>query len=127
MKVAGLVFSARKSGNGFNCIRYCLDKLEAKGFKTVLINAFDFEIKPCSHCNYECYAEEIRGKREKCPMRDDVPKMYELIKDADMLLFAVPCYGGHAPAIYRAWAERISHLQNSTNSSGTLRSFKSCF
>jgi len=110
MKVTGLVFSARKSGNGFNCMRYCLDKLEDKGFQTVLVNAFDYEIKSCSHCNYECYAEEIRGTREECPVKDDVPKMYELIKDSDMLLFAVPCYGGHTPATYRAWAERVPHL-----------------
>jgi len=110
MKLAGLVFSARKHGNGFNCIKYCLDRLEEKGFKTVLINAFDYEIKPCSHCNYECYAEEIRGSREECPIKDDVPKMYELIKDANMFLFAVPCYGGHTPGIYRAWTERLPHL-----------------
>jgi len=96
MKVVGLVFSARKTGNGYSCMRYCLDTLEQKGFKTVLINAYDYEIKPCSHCNYECYAEEIRGKREECPVKDDVPKMYELIKNADMILFAIPCYGGHA-------------------------------
>ncbi len=110
MKVAGLVFSARKRGNGYHCMKYCLDKLEEKGFRTLLVNAFDYEIKPCSHCNYECYAEEIRGKPEECPVKDDVLKMYELIEDADMLLFAVPCYGGHTPAIYRAWAERITHL-----------------
>jgi len=110
MKVAGLVFSARKSGSGFNCIRYCLERFEQKGFKTALVNAFDYEIKPCSHCNYECYAEEIRGKREECPVKDDVPKLFELTKDADMLLFAVPCYGGHVPAIYRAWTERVPHL-----------------
>jgi len=45
MKAAGLVFSARKSGDGFNCMRYCLDKLEEKGFKTEVVNAFDYEIK----------------------------------------------------------------------------------
>jgi len=65
MKVAGVVFSARKTGNGFACMRYCLDKLEEEGFKTMLVNAFDYEIKPCSHCNYECYGQEIRGKREE--------------------------------------------------------------
>jgi len=110
MKVAGLVFSARKSGNGFNCMKYCLDRLKKKGFKTKLINAYDFEIKPCSHCNYECYAEEIRGKREDCPVKDDIPKIFELIKDANWLLFAVPCYGGHTAAIYKAWTERVPHL-----------------
>jgi len=110
LKVAGLVFSARKQGNGFNCMRYCLDRLEEKGFETLLVNAFDFEIKACSHCDYECYAEEIRGRREDCPLKDDVPEMFGMVKDADWLLLAVPCYGGHAPAIYKAWVERVPHL-----------------
>jgi len=110
LKVAGLVFSARRKGNGFHCMKYCLDKLEKKGFVTLLVNAFDFEIKACSHCDYECYAEEIKGRREDCPIEDDVPKMFGMVRDADWLLFAIPCYGGHAPAIYKAWAERIPHL-----------------
>jgi len=91
-------------------MRYCLNRLEEKGFETLLVNAFDFEIKACSHCNYECYAEEIRGRREDCPVRDDVPEMFETVRDSDWLLFAVPCYGGHVPAIYKAWVERIPHL-----------------
>jgi len=110
MKVAGLVFSARKTGNGFSCMRHCLHRFEERGFRTVLLNAFDYEIKPCSHCNYECYGEEIRGKLEECPVKDDVCRMYEQTNDADFLLLAVPCYGGHTPAIYRAWAERVPHL-----------------
>jgi len=110
VKVAGLVFSARKRGNGFNCMKYCLDRLQEKGFDAMLLNAFDFEIKPCSHCDYECYAEEIRDKREDCPVKDDVPKMLESIWNVDWLLFAIPCYGGHASAIYRAWEERVPHV-----------------
>jgi len=111
MKAIGLVFSARKSGNGFHCMKYCLNRLKNRGFETSLINCFDYDVKPCSHCNYECYAQEIRGTYEECPVKDDVSRIYGLIKDADWLLFAVPCYGGHVSAIYRAWAERIPHIQ----------------
>jgi len=112
MKVAGVVFSARKTGNGFSCIRYCLDRLEGKGFKTVLINAFDYEIKPCSHCNYECYAKTIRGREEQCPIEDDVPKLYETMKATDLLLFAIPTYGGRVPGIFQAFRERTSGLSS---------------
>jgi len=31
MKVADVVLSARKSGNGFNCMKYCLDGFAKKG------------------------------------------------------------------------------------------------
>jgi multimeric flavodoxin WrbA len=127
MKVAGLVFSARKRGNGFQCMKYCIDKLKERGFKTMLLNAYDYEIKPCSHCNYECYSGEIRGTREKCPVKDDLPEMYESIKDADWLVFAVPCYGGHTPAIYRAWAERMPHLPEVNDEFKSFEQFQKAF
>jgi len=112
MKVAGLVFSARKRGNGFHCMKYCLDKLARKDFKTMLVNAFDYEIKPCSHCNYECYAKTIRSKDEHCPIEDDVPKLYEMIKATDLALFAMPTYGGRVLGIFQAFRERSSGLSH---------------
>jgi multimeric flavodoxin WrbA len=112
MKVGGLVFSARKAGNGFDCMRHCLDKLEGNGFETVLVNAFDYEIKPCSHCSYECYSRDNESKRRECPLVDDVPKMYALIKDMDFLLFSVPHYAGHISGLYKAWVERLPHIPN---------------
>ncbi len=38
MKVAGLASITRKSGNGFNCMKYCLDGLAKKG----LTDSFGF-------------------------------------------------------------------------------------
>jgi multimeric flavodoxin WrbA len=110
MKIAGMVFSARKVGNGFNCMKYCLDKLGDEGCETMLINAFDYEIKPCGHCNYECYSNEIRGKLARCPVRDDIPQIYVSIRDKDFLLFAVPNYAGHVAGLYKAWVERLPHI-----------------
>lgn len=112
MKVAALVFSARKSGNGFHCMKYCLGRLEEKGFKTVLVNAYEYEIKPCSHCNYECYAKTIRGRDEWCPIVDDVPKIYEMMKATDLILLAIPTYGGRVPGIFQAFRERTSGLSH---------------
>ena len=33
MKVADVVLSARKSGNGFSCMKYCLDGFADKGLR----------------------------------------------------------------------------------------------
>jgi len=112
LKIVGLVFSARKAGNGFKCMKYCLERMERKGFKTVLVNAYDYEIKPCSHCNYECYAKTIRGRAEQCPIEDDVPKLYRMMKATDYILMAMPTYGGRLPAIFKAFAERTSGLEH---------------
>jgi len=106
MKALGGVFSARKRGNCLNCVEYVLKKLEKSGFATEVINAYDYEIKPCSHCNYECFAKDIRGREEKCPIQDDVPWIYEKVREADVVVLAVPNYGGNVSGLYRAWAER---------------------
>ena len=106
MKALGIAFSARKRGNCLCCVEYVLKKLEEKDFTTEIVNVYDYEIRPCSHCNYECFAKELRGKEEECPIRDDVPKIYEKMKKADIIVMAVPTYGGNVSGLYRAWTER---------------------
>jgi len=106
MKALGIAFSARKRGNCLNCIEYVLTKLKEQGFKTEIINACDYEIKPCSHCNYECFAKELRDQKEECPIRDDAPKIYSKMKEADIIVLAVPTYGGKASSLYCAFTER---------------------
>lgn len=106
MKALGIAFSARKRGNCLGCIEYALNRLKGKGFETKVINAYDYEIKPCSHCNYECFAHIIRGKKEDCPIQDDIPKIYREMKEADVAILAIPTYGGKPAAIYSAFTER---------------------
>jgi multimeric flavodoxin WrbA len=110
MKALGIAFSARKRGNCLNCIEYVLAKLKEQGFETEVINAYDSEIKPCSHCNYECFAKELRGKKEECPIQDDVPKIYSKMKEADIIVLAVPTYGGKAASLYCAFTERTQGI-----------------
>jgi multimeric flavodoxin WrbA len=106
MKALGLAFSARKRGNCLNCIEYLLKKLEEQGFQTEIVNAFDYEITPCSNCDYECFAPELSRKKKRCPIRDDVPKIYGKMKEADVIVLAVPTYGGKAAGLYCSFTER---------------------
>jgi len=110
MKALGIAFSARKRGNCLNCIGYVLTKLKEQGFETDVINAYDCEIKPCSHCDYECFARELRGEDEKCPIQDDVPRIYSKMKEADIIVLAVPTYGGKAASLYCAFSERVQGI-----------------
>ena len=110
MNALGIAFSARKRGNCLNCIEYVLTKLKEQGFKTEIVNAYDSEIKPCSHCNYECFAQRLRGKDEKCPIQDDTPKIYAKMKEADIIVLAVPTYGGKASSLYCAFTERTQGI-----------------
>ncbi|RSN66983.1 flavodoxin family protein [Candidatus Korarchaeum cryptofilum] len=115
LRIAGVVVSARREGNCLNCMKYCLSKLSEMGFDTLLINFYDYNILPCSHCDYECYAFEIRGREERCPIDDDVPKLYGMLESCDAIIFAIPCYGGHVPALYRAWDMRVAHIPGKTD------------
>ncbi|MDH7477140.1 MAG: flavodoxin family protein [Candidatus Bathyarchaeota archaeon] len=106
MKALGIAFSARKRGNCLNSMEYVLGKLKAQKFETETINIYDYEVKPCSHCNYECFGLKLRGKEEQCPIRDDVPKIYKKMKEADVIILAVPTYGGKPAGLYSAFTER---------------------
>jgi len=110
MKALGIAFSARKRGNCLNSVQYVLGKLEEQGFTTEVINVYDYEVKSCSHCEYECFSKELRGAEEKCPIQDDVPKIYRMIRDADVIVLAVPTYGGKASSLYCAFTERAQGI-----------------
>ena len=110
MKALGVAFSARKRGNCLNCLEYVLTKLKEQEFEVEVINAYNCEVKPCSHCNYECFSRELRGKDEACPIQDDVQRIYNRMKEADIIVLAVPTYGGKAASLYCAFTERAQGI-----------------
>jgi multimeric flavodoxin WrbA len=107
MKILGMVFSARKEGNCLKCVKYCLDKFKKHGSETEILNSFEHEIRPCSHCGYECFTNK------KCLIKDDIPEVYKKCGDADILIFAIPTYGGHLSSQYFAFSERSQAIFNS--------------
>ncbi len=110
MRVLGIAFSARREGNCLSCVLYCLDKFREKGFEVELLNAYDLEITPCSHCEYECFNE-----RHSCPINDDVPEIYRKLEEIDLALFGVPNYVGHSCGLYRGFIERAQALRAGCN------------
>jgi len=105
MKALGLVFSARKMGNCLGCVEFVLGKLREKGFETEVLNMYDYNICPCSHCGYECFSKD-----QKCPINDDIPLIYQKVRDSDVLVFAVTTYGSNVSGLYKAWAERVQAI-----------------
>lgn len=110
MNALGIAFSARRKGNCLNCVEYVLTKLRDHGFETSIVNAYEYSITPCSHCNYECFARSLRGADEKCPIHDDVPQIYTKMKEADIIVLAVPTYSGKASGLYCAFTERAQGI-----------------
>ena len=108
MKALGVVFSARKEGNCLRLTAHCLEQLGRHGYETGIINAYESEIIPCSHCGYECFAAD------GCPIMDDVEAIYRRCEAADVLIFAIPTYAGHLASLYLAFSERVGVFQRSS-------------
>jgi len=106
VKALGLIFSARKRGNCYDCANYCLDRLREESIETQLINIHDYTIEPCNHCNYECFSERIRGTKEICPINDDLPQIYHEFEDSSIIILGVPTYVGQVPSLFRIFEER---------------------
>jgi len=119
LKALGIAFSARKKGNCLECIEYVLAKLKKHKFQTEIVNIYDLQVKPCSNCSYECFSRELRGREEKCPIDDDVAKIYSKMKEADIIVLAIPTYGGKPASLYCAFTERTQGIF------GTYEEFKS--
>jgi multimeric flavodoxin WrbA len=41
------------------------------------------------------------------PINDDVSRIYGMLEGADAIIFTIPNYEGHVPALYRAWDMRV--------------------
>jgi multimeric flavodoxin WrbA len=108
MKALALVVSARKQGNCYDFARFVLDRLEAAGIETELINFYDYQINPCRHCAYECVQRHNpqKGVDAPCPIDDDVRTIWEKTWAADILFLFVPNYGGLPPALWIAFSQR---------------------
>lgn len=103
MKVLGINFSYRKSGNCANCIKFCLGKLEESNVETEKIDIFDFNLSPCSDCDYLCF-------RGKCPKEDGIHEIISKCKKADKIIFALPTFRGHLPSSYFIFSERLQGI-----------------
>lgn len=101
MKVTALVCSARQRGNCYNIAEIMLNHLKVKSVETEILNAYDYEITPCSHCSYECFKSP-----RNCPIQDDIPRIWKKLKEADGVVFAIPTYYGMPSALFKAVIER---------------------
>lgn len=108
MRALALVVSARKQGNCYDFARFVLDRLETTGIETELVNFYNYRIKPCQYCAYECLQrfDPQKGVDAPCPIDDDVRAIWEKTWAAEILFLFVPNYGGFPPALWMAFSER---------------------
>ena len=105
LRVVAIVSSARRRGNCNDIAERMLARLAEKGVDTEAIRTPDYDINPCNRCSYECFSEDAA-----CPIEDDVPRIWEKMKQADGIVLAIPSYYGLPPAIFKAIIERAQGI-----------------
>jgi multimeric flavodoxin WrbA len=100
MEVLGIVSSPRKKGNTDALVQSLLDGASSVGHKTVKLNLNDLKFKGCQACMY-CRAHEA------CSQKDDLTKLFESMKKADMVVFSSPIYMGELIGQFRLMEDRM--------------------
>jgi len=80
-----------------------LNPFIANGFKVDIINAYQSNINPCIGCG-NC------ALKLQCNFYDDMPGIYSLIKEADIISVSSPLYFSSFPAPLKAVIDRCQLL-----------------
>jgi multimeric flavodoxin WrbA len=88
--ILGISGSPRKMATE-HVIGEALKMLEEKGFQTELFTVRAKSLSPCRHCDY-CL------KNKECIVKDDMQKLYPLIREAEGYVIATPVYNGSMSA-----------------------------
>jgi multimeric flavodoxin WrbA len=88
--ILGISGSPRKMATE-HILGEALKMLEEKGFQTELFTVRAKSLSPCRHCDY-CL------KNRECIVKDDMHKLYPLIREAEGYVIATPVYNGSMSA-----------------------------
>lgn len=88
--ILGISGSPRKMATE-HILGEALKMLEEKGFQTELFTVRAKSLSPCRHCDY-CL------KNKECIVKDDMHKLYPLIREAEGYVIATPVYNGSMSA-----------------------------
>lgn len=101
MKVAAFLGSPRKNGNTAHLLKEFLKGVSQNSGTT--IDEIYLQGKRISGCMGCKYCDRGSG----CVQDDDMQKIYPIIKDADVLVFATPIYWWSMPSRLKAMIDRL--------------------
>jgi multimeric flavodoxin WrbA len=106
MKVVALNGSPRLIGNTSNIIHEVSDELEKEGIETEHIQLYSSNLAMCNDCR-SC---EIRGDGRCILEDDDLNDIVDMMREADGLILASPCYYGACSAQMKIFLERAGMI-----------------
>lgn len=100
--IVGICGSPRNCATEY-VLKEALKSLEAMGLKTEFFTIRNKDIGFCTHCDY-CL------KHKECIVKDDMTTVYNLLKDAEGIIFATPVYNGGLSAQTKTIMDRCRAL-----------------
>ena len=102
MKVMGFIGSQHKEGNTAWIVDKILEGAKEAGAETQSWYFSDLDIKPCQGC-LACHNGD-----GGCVINDDMQKLYDALKHADVLVLGSPVYMGQMSAQAKIFVDRLS-------------------
>jgi len=100
VSIVGVNASGRKDGNTAALVNAVLRGAAESGAESTLLQLADMDIAGCNACR-ACKATQ------RCVIRDDMDRFYDLAPATDVLVFASPIYLDHVTAQAKAFLDRL--------------------
>ncbi len=103
MKVIAINGSPRKEGSTAFYLGEVLNRIEANGIDTELVQLADYNLAPCNAC-MECW-----NQQSLCTINDGLAGICDKILDAEGLLLGSPVYYGGVTSPMKAFIDRSGY------------------
>lgn len=100
MKIIGVVGSPRVDGNTQKLVEIILASGAEHGAETKIFNLNEMDIKGCQSC-YHCKTTD-----EDCAIKDDMPQLFDEIKQSDAVIIGSPIYFWQMSAQLKIFIDR---------------------
>ena len=103
--ILAIIGSPRNQGNTYYAVKkICEEILCYSNVNIDFLFLNEINLKPCKGCLL-C----LTKGEDKCPIEDDKYKIDEMIKNADLVIFATPVYGLNVSGIFKNFLDRYSY------------------
>lgn len=107
MKVVGVAGSTRPKGNTLLLVEEALSVCRDEGLETELINLAERRVDDCTVCHYCSRHPGL------CCQTDDLPSIYQSLKNADAVVLASPVYYSSITGKMKSLIDRVGTLSGS--------------
>ncbi len=104
MKITCILGSPRRNGNSAAIAGRFIHAAERLGAETETFVLNELNFRGCQACM------ACKGKLDTCAVQDDLTRVFESMRSADVIVAATPVYGGYASGQFKCFMDRCYSL-----------------